>query len=356
MQGGGERRVLRIFRQEMPAVPGLAGERGRTRSRGWATGSGVLRVGVLAQVQISCFLFSYLVCLGCEVFQVLHRRTPLGRWLLVGFTAAGLVAHTAYLMTRFQISGMPPLMSSGQDWLLVLAWLGVILYLVLLLTLGRLAHGLFLLPAILLLVIVALFVSSDATGDLQRLSLRRWGMLHAASLVLGMALVLGAVVSGVMYLIHHQKLRGRAAWLRRLQLPSLEQLTAVNRWTVILSVPCLTVGLITGFVLLVLVGSSDPNLRVRWSDPTILTTIAVWCAMVGMLLRLLRHRRESGKRVAQMSLLSGGFLLVAVLGPMLLAEVGGLKTFHGSGDRAARDSSSAETVRSAEGLAAEPAQ
>jgi ABC-type transport system involved in cytochrome c biogenesis permease subunit len=165
--------------------------------------------------------------------------------------------------------------------------------------------------------------------------MRRWGLLHAASLVLGMATVLGATLSAVMYLLHHQKLRGQMRWLRRLQLPSLEQLTAVNRWMVILSVPCLTVGLVTGFILLLLDRQTAGTARIRWTDPTIITTIVVWMAMVALLVRLLVIRRQSGKAVAQMSLLSGGFLLITIIGPMLLSRTGAISTFHGGRDGAA---------------------
>ncbi len=296
-------------------------------------------MGFLAQVQISCFLFSYLASLACEVYQVTRNRTPVIRWIILCFTAAGLLAHTAYLFTRSQQSGLPPLMSSGQDWLLVLAWLGAVLYLVLTAAYGSLAHGLFMLPAILLLVVVAVFVSDDITSDLPQTANRRWGMVHAASLVLGMGSVLGATLSAVMYLLHHQKLRGRAGWLRRIQLPSLEQLTTLNRRMVILSVPCLTVGLFSGFILLMMnidtaaLTPTDGGRKalIRWSDPTIVTTIIVWLAMVILLIRLLVTKGQSGKSVAQMSLLSGGFLLVTILGPMLLAQSGAISTFHGSG-------------------------
>ncbi len=294
-------------------------------------------MGFLAQVQISCFFFSYLVSLISEVLQLIRGRSTVTRGIVLGFTAAGLLAHTIYLVTRSQESGLPPLMSSGQDWLLVLAWLGAVLYLVLTASHGQLAHGVFMLPAILLLVVVAVFVSDDATSELQQTATRRWGMLHAASLVLGMGSVVGATLSALMYLLHHQKLRSRNSWLKRLQLPSLEQLLSVNRWMVILSVPCLTVGLVTGFILLILQKDALGRAQIRWTDPTIVTTIMVWLAMVVLVVRLLVIRRQSGKAIAQMSMLSGGFLLVTIVGPMLLARTGAITTFHGSGgQRSAR--------------------
>ena len=285
-------------------------------------------MGFLAQVQIYCFLMSYAVSLIGETWLVLRRQSSLARVVVLAFTLAGFLAHTAYLITRSQTAGLPPLLSSQQDWLLVLAWIGALLYLVLLLTHRQLAHGVFMLPAILLLVIVAVFVSRQATGNLDPLAVRRLGMFHAASLVLGIAAVLGAAISGLMYLLHHQGLRSRSGWLQRLALPSLEKLTAVNRWTVVFSVPCLTIGLITGFVLNFWSPSTNVGNSIRWTDPTIITTVIVWVAMIVVLIRVLVGSHQTGKSVAQLSLLSAGFLLTTILGPMILSGSGNLSTFH----------------------------
>ena len=272
----------------------------------------------LAQVQIYCFLMSYVVSLLGEAILVLRRGSPAIRTGVIAFSLAGFLAHTAFLVTRSQ-----------QDWLLVLAWLGSLLYLFLLLTTRHMAHGIFMLPAILLLIVVAIFVSDQASGNLRELAMRRWGMFHAASLVLGIGAVVGASISGLMYLLHHHRLRSRSAWLQNLTLPSLENLTVWNRWMVVFSVPCLTIGLLTGFLLISWSRSADVNQAISWADPTILTTIVVWLAMVILLVRLLSNSQQTGKAVAQLSLLSGGFLLITVLGPMLLAGSGNLDTFHG---------------------------
>ena len=286
-------------------------------------------MGFLAQVHIYCFLLSYLVSLGCEILLVFRRQIASARIAIFAFSIAGFVAHTAFLIARSQKAGLPPLLTSQQDWLLVLAWLGSLLYIILMLTHRQMAHGLFMLPAILLLVIVAVFVSSEGSGNLEAVAMRRWGMFHAASLVLGIGAVAGAAISGLMYLLHHQQLRGHSKWLQKLPLPSLENLTAWNRWMVVFSVPCLTIGLLTGFLLISWSRGSKSSESISWWDPTIVTTVIAWLAMVLFLVRLLKGGHQTGKSVAQLSLLSGGFLIVSVLGPMLLAGSGNLNTFHG---------------------------
>lgn len=282
----------------------------------------------LAQVQIYCFLMSYVVSLIGEAWIVLRKQSTLGRVVVLTFTLAGFFAHTAYLLTRSRSAGLPPLLSSQQDWLLVLAWIGSLLYLVLLITHRQLAHGLFMLPAILLLVIVALFASAHATGQLDQLALRRLGMFHASSLLLGIAAVVGAAISGLMYLLHHQRLRNRSSWIQKLRLPSLENLTAINRWMVVFSFPCLTIGMVTGFILISWSRDLKGAASIPLTDPTIITTVVVWIAMIVVLVRVLSMGHQTGKAVAQLSLLSGGFLLTTVLGPMILSGAGNLTTFH----------------------------
>ena len=285
-------------------------------------------MGFFAKIHIYCFLLSYLTALLGEVCLLLRRQSTLARALIIAFTAAGFLAHTAYLVTRSQTAGMPPLLSSQQDWLLVLAWIGGLLYLVLLITHRQLAHGLFMLPAILLLVIVAIFVSRQAIGLQDPLAVRRLVMFHAASLVLGIAAVLGAAISALMYLLHYQRLRTRNQWLQKLALPSLENLTAANRWMVVFSIPCLTIGLVTGFVLIYWPNGSDAARSIKLSDPQIVTTVAIWIAMVAVLIRVLSSSHQTGKAVAQLSLLSGGFLLTTVFGLMILSGSGSLTSFH----------------------------
>jgi ABC-type transport system involved in cytochrome c biogenesis permease subunit len=285
----------------------------------------------LAQVQIYCFLMSYVVSLIGEAWIVLRRQSTLARLVVLAFTLAGFFAHTVYLVTRSRTAGLPPLLSSQQDWLLVLAWIGALLYLVLLVSHRQLAHGLFMLPAILLLVAIAVFASQQVTGQLDQtdqLALRRLGMFHAASLVLGIAAVVGGAISGLMYLLHHQRLRRRSGWLQRLRLPSLENLTAVNRWMVVFAVPCLTIGLITGFILIFWTRNQGAVPPIRWTDPTIITTLIVWIAMIAVLFRVLSSTHQTGKAVAQLSLLSGGFLMTTVAGLMILSGSGTLSTFH----------------------------
>ena len=77
----------------------------------------------------------------------------------------------------------------------------------------------------------------------------------------------------------------------------------------------LTVGLVTGFVLSIQ-SSGQPF---QWTDPIVAGTVIVWGLMVTTFVWQIRHPDESGRKVARLTLLAGGFLLLTVFGLMLLS-------------------------------------
>ena len=284
-------------------------------------------VQFLTHVHLSCFFFSYLVAMAAEVQSLLRQRTGIGRWIILIASIAGLIAHSSYLLTRSLESGLPPLLGSSHDWLLVLAWLGVVLYVSLTVTHQRSTQGLLLLPVILVLIVMALFVDDNKGDGIIELSTRRWGMLHASTLALGIGLVVAATLTALMYMLQHQKLRGHSSMLHRFHLPNLEVLTVWNRRLVVCSVPTLAIGLVTGLILARPLTGRSVESTFRWSDPLVVGTIAVWAIMLITLFWILTRKDQTGRSVARLTLLAGGFLLVTIFGLMLLT--GGI---HGSAD------------------------
>lgn len=270
---------------------------------------------MLSNVQLSCFLLSYLAASCGEVYQLLRGRSAASRWWLIGFSVAGLVAHTAYLVTRSSDSGLPPLVGSSHDWLLVLAWLVAAIYLLVVVMSGSVAVSLFVVPPLIALVVLATQVE-DSAGVADRVTAtHRWGMLHASTLVLGIAGMVAATLCAAMYLVQYQKLRGGKSWIHRLQLPSLERLTSLNRSLVVATVAMLTIGLVSGLILI----SSDNTGGIRWSDPIVAGTSAVWLILVAYLCWLILQKGQIGRQVAQLTLLNGVFLMVTVFGLMLVS-------------------------------------
>ena len=272
-----------------------------------------------AKVSVFCFLASYVVALGLDAARLL-KRWPVARWIGLVFGLAGFAAQTGYLLIRGRQELLPPLLSSAHDWLLVLAWIVVLLYLFLTCVDRELAVGLFLLPVVLLFVVASYFVSKQPNSLID--SNRGLVMLHASLLVVGIAGVVGGVLLSLMYVIQHRRLKHHHAAQPGVLLPSLARLARWNWWAVIISVPVLTLGLGSGVAL----GfkSQEAGAALSFSDPIVLGHGVVWVAMMSLFVWLLTTRRSTGKQVAALTLWAGGFLLAILIGLQVLS----LTTFH----------------------------
>lgn len=122
----------------------------------------------MLNVSVMCFFASYLLALAFEVVRF-YRRSTLVEVLHLAMTAAGLVAQTLYLGLRSRQTHLPPLLSSFSDWLLVLAWLVVLLYLIFVLSDRTFRAGILVLP-----LVMALIVAAWVGGAPQVHARRRW--------------------------------------------------------------------------------------------------------------------------------------------------------------------------------------
>jgi ABC-type uncharacterized transport system permease subunit len=286
----------------------------------------------LGNVSIVCFSASYLVAFGLE-WTRLAGRTAVGRAVTLLFGLAGFVAHTAYLLTRATHAHLPPLLSSTHDWLLVLAWLAILFYLFLSALQRDLPVGLFLLPLVLLLIGSAYVVRdipsaayvADAAAEKE--ALRGWRMLHSALLVFGMGGVILGFVLSMMYLVQHRQLKRKHVLQEGLALPSLARLARWNWWAIVVSVPLLTLGMLSG-VCLIFLSRGAPH-HISWGDPIVVASGLVWLVMMAFFCWLLWTPRTAGKQVAWLTIWAFGFLLATVLGLQMLT--GGHATAAGAG-------------------------
>ncbi len=153
-------------------------------------------------VTVFCFLASYFVAFVLEMTRLL-RRTGISRYVILLFTAAGLVAHTSFLLSQSREAGLPPLLISTKDWLLVLTWIVIVAYLLFALFNRDLAIGQFILPLVLILIGVSYLVSNSTNSVLKERAaiIHPWVMLHATFLALAMVGVLCGFVLSIMYLV-----------------------------------------------------------------------------------------------------------------------------------------------------------
>jgi len=274
---------------------------------------------MLSGVGVICFAASYTVALVLEISRLLFRSGVRGA-VMLGFAAAGLIAHTAYLHYQAVKTPGAPL-GSEQDWYMVAAWVLVVAYLYLLFYHPRTSFGLFLLPLALILIGAGKFFAKEefTRGPASK----AWGIIHGASIVLAAVAVLLGFVAGLMYLSQSRRLKHKLPPSRRLRLPSLEWLQRANSRALVVSALMLAMGVVSG-VILSLMRHAGPTDRLPWYDPVVLSTtlMLAWlaCALaVGALYKPAR----AGRKVAYFTIVSVVFLAIA-LGVMLF-----LNTQHG---------------------------
>lgn len=271
-------------------------------------------MGFIEKISITCFFASYLVALGLELTQF-ARSSRINRWAAISFAAAGLLAQTLYLVHRSQVSGLPPLIGSMHDWLLVLSWVAAASYVVLEIRDSRLGLGVFLLPLVLLLVWSA--TTARRTSD-ARDTRHVVEMMHATALVFGIAGVAIGFLISLMYLVQHRRLRHKTPDQESLQLFSLERLGRMNWWAVVGSAPLLTLGLLTGVCLAW--RSRTTATPVNLLAPGFVVMGVLWLGMMGLFGWMVVRGPSSGKQVAWRTLWACGFLLITLLAFEVLTE------------------------------------
>jgi ABC-type uncharacterized transport system permease subunit len=263
---------------------------------------------MLSGVSTICFAASYTVALALEVSRLLFRSGVRGA-VMLGFAAAGLVAHTAFLYYRAVNAAGTPL-SSERDWYLVAAWVLVVVYLYLSIWHPKVPFGLFLLPLVLALIGAARFLAQTQPLASEPAS-KVWGAIHGISIVLATAAVSVAFVAALMYLGQVRRLKHKRPPSGRLRLPSLEWLQWANRRAIVVSALMLGLGILAGMILnRIQVGRLAP--RLPWNDPVILSTwlLFFWLAAAIVLGALYRPIRK-GYRVAYFTVIT--FVLLAIM-------------------------------------------
>lgn len=263
---------------------------------------------MLAGVGITCFAGSYTVALALELTRV-FSRSGVRSAVLIAFAAAGLFTHTVYLYYHAVSANALPL-SSERDWYLVAAWVLAAFYLYLACYHPRTSFGLYLLPLILALIGAAVGLASTEPFPREPAS-RAWGIIHGTSILLATVAVSVGFAAGLMYLRQSWRLKRKLPASQGQQLPSLEWLQRANSRAVVVSVILVGLGLLSGVVLNLI--HHGPTGRVPWSDPIIVTTLAMFCwLVVSLVFTAVYPPARQGGKVAYLTVASFVFLVAAL--------------------------------------------
>lgn len=264
---------------------------------------------MLSKISILCFAASYGAALGLECTRLLFR-SRLRATALLGFVVAGLFAHTVFLLYQGANYYSRPPLSSTQHWYLAAAWLLAAVYLYLTLWRPGVQFGLFFLPLVLGLIGVGTFLASPEPGDAP---IQLWGLIHGGSMLLATVSVLVGVASGLMYLGQSRRLKHKLPPLQQgLRLPSLEWLQQANSHALRLALAMVGVSIVSGVILNV-IRRGPEGAPLRWSDPVVLSTLAMFAWLAASTAVGLFHKSaREGRKVAYFTLLSACFLAIAL--------------------------------------------
>ena len=247
----------------------------------------------LERITVYCFAASYALALVLELGHLLWQR-PVLRWLSALLGGAGLIAHTLFLMVKLFVSPAETPLASQFVSLLFIAWIVAIFYFYGTLHHRRQAWGVFVLPVVLLLVVLAkAFSFGESSGPEWLRGERLLPLVHGMLLLLAAVGVCVGFVASVMYLVQVHRLKPKTPPSQGIKLMSLERLEAMIRHAIVTSFPLLTMGLLTGVALLVpRFGEVE-----SWYDLRIVSTVALW--VVFALLVYLRYGyRLRARRIA----------------------------------------------------------
>jgi ABC-type transport system involved in cytochrome c biogenesis permease subunit len=258
-----------------------------------------------------CFGASYAVALALELAQTFWPRPAL-RGVALGFGAAGLFAHSLFLLWR------QPSLALPYGSLLFLAWVLAVFYLYGTVNHRRLAWAVFVLPVVLGLIgLTAAYPAGERVNWLTGLAGDRfWGGVHGVLLLMAAVGASVGALASVMYLVQQQRLQAKVAPGQGLRLLSLERLETMNRNAINLAFPFLTLGLVVGAVL-----TARPGGAFEWASLKVLGTAGLWVAF--LLLLYLRYAVHlAGRRLAVLTIATFA-LLVATLAAGHPALTGG---------------------------------
>jgi ABC-type transport system involved in cytochrome c biogenesis permease subunit len=269
----------------------------------------------LSGISVFCFVASYAVALACEASRLVFRSGVRGA-VMVGFAAAGLLAHTLFLGWRAVNATALPL-SSPFDWYLLAAWLLAAGYLYLTIINPRTPMGLFMLPVVLALVGAA--QASSRAAFPQSPATQVWGAIHGSfNLAASVAVALGAI-AGLMWFIQAGRLARKQAPLAGFRMPSLERLAAVTARTPAIAAWTAAAGFVSGIVLNAVNHRRGLMETVPWTDPVVLRMAALvaWLVVADALARAARRRPDGPRTGARLALVSLGVLTLSILWGLL---------------------------------------
>jgi ABC-type transport system involved in cytochrome c biogenesis permease subunit len=274
------------------------------------------------RLSVLCFAGTYTLALASDLVRFVLRTGT--RWYLtVGLTTLGWVVQTAYLANLARQGHRLPVATVFES-LLVLSWILTAIDLYLVVRSPReSAVGLFILPLVLVLVVLAGLTAPRADWTSWGGQVFFWGAVHGLFLMAGAVSTCVAFAAGLMYLVQSHRLKHKRPPWFGFTISSLEQSERLNRAAITVAFPLLTCGLLIGVVLVVAVERTGQT-PIAWTDPKVVSALAMW-VVFALLLHARFRPAMRGRTVMIWTMIAFAFMIFTWVGVNLLH----LPTTHG---------------------------
>jgi ABC-type transport system involved in cytochrome c biogenesis permease subunit len=245
-------------------------------------------------------LAAYIVSAIHSVLVFVNKRRVLQRVSDLAM-AVGFVLHTTALVADWFVDGNYPLFYLRET-LSFLAWTMVGSYALVRYRYGTHALGSFTLPAVSLLVFLALLISSPAGGQELGFSGTWLFPIHTTLLIFAYAAFFVVFVASIMYLLQERELKLKTFSAIFHRLPSLTTLNEIATSAAAIGLALLTIGITTGML-----WSSSRNGILWHNDPKEIFAVLTWLLYLLLIVyRSTAHWR--GRSAAWLGV--AGFVLV----------------------------------------------
>jgi ABC-type transport system involved in cytochrome c biogenesis permease subunit len=273
---------------------------------------------VFDRLSVLCFAGTYGLALLAEMARFVVRSSV--RWYLAaGLMALGWLVQTAFLANLAFKNPLVPPVATAFESVMVLSWIVALIGLYLMVRSPKpVAVGMFVLPLVIGLVIVAGWFSprESAWTDWGG-TVAFWGAVHGIFLLGGAVFTCVAFCAGLMYLVQMRRLKAKRSSRFGLALLSLEQSERINRGAITIAFPLLTFGLLIG-VVLSLAAQGKGNAAalahpLQWTDPKVLSALAMWLVFAVLLHARFRPSMR-GRGVVVLTIVAFAFLVFTWVG------------------------------------------
>jgi len=235
-------------------------------------------------------------------FSILYflRRSHLYGRIYLSAVIVGFAAHTVLIGAIWLATGEFPTASHGGS-MVFFSW---VIVAVLTLVEGRYrvpVVGSFVLPWAFIAMLYAAFLNRTPT-QVPALLRSGWFFAHTSLSFLSYAAFMVAFAGGWMYLLQERQVRSHRPGANFHRLPPLDTLDEINRWSMALGFPLLTLGILTGAVWAEMAYGRLPV------DPKVAWSVATW-VIYGALLNARHTFGWRGRKAAILAILGSALVL-----------------------------------------------